>query len=104
MDVVHNSLVDASQIMSAERRTLTERLKHDNADGNVLRGVLDQESYLSLKPKMIEVNGLIDSIREDAKRDVTESLDAMQSLHKLLKDRLGLTYQIESTIPAKPAP
>jgi hypothetical protein len=46
---------------------------------------------------MIEVDCLIESIRVDAKRALAEAVAAMQHLQNLLKDRLGLTYQIEST-------
>lgn len=100
LDVIHNSLVEATKIMSSARRALAERLKADEAKGQVLSGNLDREAYFALKPQMIEVNGLIDGIRTNAKRDFTEAHSAMNNLHKLLKERLGLTYSVESKFPS----
>jgi hypothetical protein len=96
LDVVHNSLVEATKIMSSARRALAERLKADEARGNVLSGNLDSAAYFALKPQMIEVDSLINAIKVDAKRNATEAHSAMKNLHRLLKDRLGITYKIES--------
>src|SRR5437016_11506997 len=69
MDVIHNSLSDAMKVLNSERRALTERLKHDEANGAVLSGELSKDEMLALRPRMIEVNTLIESIRASAKRD-----------------------------------
>jgi hypothetical protein len=96
VDVVHNGLVEAMKIMSSARRALAEGLKADEARGNVLSGNLDKTSYFALKPQMIEVDSMINAIKVDAKRNVGEAHSSMKNLHKLLKDRLGITYKIES--------
>ena len=110
LDVIHNSLVEATKVMSVERRSLGALLKPDESKGSTLSGTLDRESYFAVMPKMIEVNSLIDSIRTQAKRDAIEAHEAINRLHTLLKARLGLTYKITSKFappeaaPAAPQP
>ena len=101
LDVIHNSIIEAAKVMSSERRALGERLKADEAKGAMLSGNLDKAAYFALKPHMIEVNSLIEAIRNNAKRDAAESFLAMKSLHKLFKERLGLTYDVESKFPSE---
>lgn len=96
LDVIHNSLIDAAKIMSSERKALSDRLEATNASGTTLTGSLNREAYLALRPKMIEVNSLIDAVRVSAQRDVAESIIAMTALQELLRERLGLSYKLES--------
>lgn len=96
LDAVHNGLLDAARIMSAERRALAERLEADQADGDTLRGVMDRKTYFRLKPKMIEVDSLIEAVRADAKKSVEESYVAMNALHPVLKAKLDVSLKFES--------
>lgn len=98
MDVIHNSLIAAVSVLSSERRELTQRVKADQAEGNVLSGILNRDQMLTLRPRMIEVNSLIENIRVMAKRDSDESKDALERLQMLLRDKLGLTYTLESNV------
>jgi hypothetical protein len=78
MDVIHNGLSNAAKVFNEERRALTERLRHDEAKGAVLSGGFDsREQMLALRPRMIDVNSLIEAIRANAKRDSMESCDAL---------------------------
>ena len=105
MDVIHNSLIDAVKVLNTERRALTERITAEEADGAVLSSNLDRDQMMALRPRMIEVNGLIDSIRDHAKRGFKESGAAMYSLHNLLRDELEITYNLESKVkPNDPSP
>ena len=101
MDVIHNSLSNAVKLLTTERRALTERLKVDEAEGAVLSGVADEDQFLALRSRMIEVNTLIEGIRAEAKRDVDESGEALDCLNKVLRDKLGLAYKLEPKV--KPA-
>ena len=102
MDIIHNSLSDAVKLLNNERRSLTERLTHEEAKGAVLSGTLSKDQMLSLRPRMIEVNGLIESIRSQAERDFNDSRAALDSLHTLLKEKLGLAYKLEHKVPPGP--
>jgi hypothetical protein len=99
LDTVHNHLVEATRLMSIERRALAQMLPADLSDGAILSGVIDRNTYMALKPKMIEVNSLIEHIRQAARRDTEESSTAMQRLNGVLKEELDLTYRLES-LPA----
>ena len=56
---------------------------------------------LVLRPRMIEVNSLIEGIRADAKRGFEESQEAMSRPNDVLRDKLGLTYKLKSTVKLK---
>ena len=98
MDTIHNSLIAAVKVLNTERAALTERLKVDEAEGAALSSTLDRDQTLALRPRMINVNSLIEAIRADAKRGFEESGDALDRLQEVLRDKLGLTYKLESTV------
>jgi hypothetical protein len=95
LDISHNSLLDVARLVSAERRNLTDRLKVDEANAEVLTGT-DHQTYLALRPRMIEVNGLIQSLRVEAKAATAKSKATMERLQQLLRNRLGLTLRVQS--------
>jgi hypothetical protein len=101
LDTVHNGLLDAARVMSAERRALAQQLEADHAEGAKLSGVMDPKKYFALKPKMIEVDSLIEAIRSDAKKVVEDSHIAMLGLQRVLKERLDVALKFESKF--KPA-
>lgn len=103
-DIVHNSLIDGFQVLNIDRRALTDRIKPDKAEGNVLSSVLDRDQMLVLRPYMIEVNTLIEDIRTRAKRDYEESVNAMDRLQQLLREKLGLSYKLNFKVKAKNLP
>ncbi len=104
MDVIHNSLIAAVKVLNTERAALTERLKTDEAEGAVLSSNLDRDQTLALRPRMINVNSLIEAIRANAKRGFEESDEALDRLQKVLRDKLGLAYKLESTVKPKAPP
>lgn len=55
---------------------------------------------MALRPRMIVVNSLIEAIRDRAKTDFEESVEALDGLHKTLRDNLGLAYTLESKVKA----
>ena len=103
MDVIHNSLNDAAKVLNTERAALTERLQVDEAEGAAFSSTLDRDQTLALRPRMINVNSLIESIRADAKRGFEESGEALDRLQEVLRDRLGLAYKLEPTVKQKVA-
>lgn len=104
MDIIHNSLIATVKVLSTERKSLTEQLKADKAEGVVLSSTLDRDQDLALRPRMIDVNSLIVSVRADAKRGFEESDQALNDLHEILRDKLGVTYKLKSTVKLKESP
>ena len=104
MDVVHNSLIEAFRVLSKERRALAQRLRPDNAHGELLRGTLDRQQFLELRPYMIEVNSLVAKIREDAAHNFELATDALDRLQNLFREKLGLQVKLEFKTRATKVP
>jgi hypothetical protein len=101
IDVVHNSLMDAFKVLNADRRSLASLLRPDNATGNVLSGVFTREEMLRLRPKMIEVNTLIEAVRAQAIEELKKSQQALNGLNELLRNKLDLKIRVQ--VPKRPA-
>jgi hypothetical protein len=97
MDVVHNSLVEAVRVMNAERRALTERLQAEMVEGRVVSATLSREQAMDIRPRMIEVNSLIEGIRASAARNDKASREVLRRLNEVLRKELGLTYRVYFT-------
>jgi hypothetical protein len=97
MDVAHNSLVEAVRVMNTERRALTERLQADIISNRVISGTLDPTQALAIRPRMIEVNSLIEGIRSSAAKNDMQSRTALRQLNELLRKELGLTFRLHFT-------
>lgn len=95
LDVVHNSHIDSLVVLNTERRALTDRIRAQESSGNVLGGNLTREQVMLLKPKMIEVNSLIEQLRQRAKEDSSLANKALIDVNKLLRDKVGLTYKLQ---------
>lgn len=95
LDVVHNSLVDLFNLMMQLRMALTDSLKASGVEGVTVSGVVSREDWQRLQPKMLEVNSLIDAMRNQAKRDFNESNRALPHLANLLMKKLDMKYRLE---------
>lgn len=95
MDIIHRSLASLLKLVNEGRRKLASRLKPDEADGQIISGYLTKDQVLLLRPAMIEVNSLIENLREHAKRAADESKTALELLNGVLKEKLGLAYKLE---------
>ena len=89
IDVLHNSLIDAVKTLNDRRLALTERIAAGKVEGEVAISGLPQAELLAIRPRMIELNTLIEQLRSDAARAVEESGLVLDRLHTLLRDRLG---------------
>jgi hypothetical protein len=94
IDVLHNSLIDAVKTLNDRRLALTERIAAGKVEGEVAISGLAQAELLAIRPRMIELNTLIEQLRADAARAVDESGEVLNRLHKLLREKLGLPYRL----------
>jgi hypothetical protein len=94
LDTVHNSLIEAVRVMNAERRALTDALKPDKVDDRAVSGTLDHQQALAIRPRMMELNGLIEDVRGMAAKTDLESRDALRQLNQLLRTALQLSFQV----------
>jgi hypothetical protein len=74
---------------------LTQQLIPDRVEGTVLSGRLSDAQMLAHRPKMIEVNSLIEQIRAQAKNNLGEAGDALTRLQSVLREKLDLKYKLE---------
>lgn len=95
MDVIHNSMIVLVKLINQERQKLSSLLKPDEVDGHVITGHLSKEQVLMFRPRMIEVNTLIESTRVNANRGTRDSREALKRLNSLLREKLGLSYKLE---------
>jgi hypothetical protein len=95
IDVANNSLIDAVEILSQERRTLASSLNNETIQGNVGTIRVENSALLKIRPKMIEVNQLIEQTSNDAKRLEVEAMNSMIQLSQLFDERLGLSISTE---------
>lgn len=97
IDRLYNSTSEAFRVYSDVRRRLSDELPANNFSGSVGTGFLDRETYLRLRPKMLDANSLIDSIRENVFKDTPDAEDILILTHKTLvsKGILPKTSKIE---------
>lgn len=100
MDTIHNSLMAAVRTFNTLRSLLGERIAAtftvDKVDGPVISSIAKREDMRPLRPLMVDVNMMIESLRNRAMRDATDSWNAMERLQDLLRNRLGRAYRMSA--------
>ncbi len=77
---------------------LTERIAAGKVEGEVAVDGLAYAEVLAIRPRMIELNTLIEQLQADASKAVDEFGEVLDRLHKLLRERLGIPYRIAARI------
>lgn len=99
LDVRHNSLIEALRTMSALRLALNEHLTEfvslEMTSGPRLGASPTSEQMRKVRPKMIELNSLIDGVRALSKENAAASEEAMTRISSLLKNKLDVAYRAE---------
>ncbi len=93
MDAVHNSSIDAFNSFSASRRQLTAMLPA-SMEGDVGTTVLSGDDALFVKPKIAELNSLLEQIVGRCDNDEKEALRALLRLGGELSEKLGVNYRL----------
>ncbi|XSG83479.1 MAG: hypothetical protein ACPW61_06785 [Methyloligella sp. ZOD6] len=95
LDAVHNGLVDAMRTLNDLRLLLGEKLQAESWEGTLLSGVLDRNQMVMLRPKMIQINSLIEELHASAEKESNSVADLLTELQALLRTRLDLKFRIE---------
>jgi hypothetical protein len=90
MDSIHNSTLAIFLRYAEYRENLGAQLSVDRMDGNVGSTLLTNEEHKRLRPRMVELNGILDSLRTRGRQDADEAFAALHALLKLLNSKLGL--------------
>lgn len=94
MDEVHNSTIVLFQTFAERRLALTSLLSAE-MEGMVGTTELTKEQWQFLRPKMVEVNDLIKSMRQRCELDARDAWSVLTRLHAVLKDKVGVRFEIE---------
>jgi hypothetical protein len=93
-DDLYNLFVGALATLQVTRRDLMERIPPDQVSGDTGNVLLPRDHYIALRPRMIEVNTLIEHLRKDARDGVKAAGGLLHRLQYLLRKRLDLDYKI----------
>lgn len=95
LGVSFNGLGDIAKALSRERRELSDVLYPEKVEGQIIYGNFDESTYLRLRPKIIGINQLIDSITKESDRLEKEALQVLEKLAVLFKRHLNLSLKSE---------
>jgi hypothetical protein len=93
LDTVHNSLVDLFVFYADRRRELTDKFSAE-MDGIVGETMIPREQMPFVRPRMVELNQLLEGMRGQAQTDFKQCERCVARLQSLLKKRLGLDYSL----------
>lgn len=95
LDQVHNSLCSVFQTYKLRRMMLTDLLPSGEMAG--VRGFtnLTEAQVAILRPKMAELNDLVQSLSIACPRDTATAEDVLQRLADLLREKVGITQRIQ---------
>lgn len=93
-DEVHNSTISAFQMYHRLRDSLLSQMPAQ-MEGSKGVSELTREQMLYLAPKMVELEGLINSIRDRCAKDVEAAWLNVSEVQALFKQTLGLSYAIQ---------
>jgi hypothetical protein len=93
LDTVHNSLVDLFVLYADRRRELTDKFSA-KMDGMVGETMIPSELLAFVRPRMVELNHLLEGMRGQAKNDFDQCERCVTKLQALLKKQLGLNYSL----------
>ena len=102
MDVVHNSTIDLFGTVSELGHGLRASLPA-YMSGDVGSIALTEEQQMKFRPRMVELNLLIEAVRERSKKDAVEAFEVLEKLQSVLNARLGFGVQLDAPMPTTPA-
>jgi hypothetical protein len=101
VDFDHNQAMGALEKLQMLRPALMEQLPPSEVQGKAGRINLTMDQMVALRPRMIEVNDLVDHLRTDAREGIKKVGELIFKLSALLNDKLKLGFEIrrlESTV------
>ena len=95
LDDVHNDLWITFSTLQDRREALLQEIKVDRFVEEVGEFELNREELSKLRPQMIMVNSIARQLRTNSKRALDESGTASSRVHKLLREKLDLPYDLK---------
>ena len=94
MDNTHNTLVAMIESLNTEYKELSARLRPATVKGTIMTGVMSGDELLVLRPLMVSLNELVESMRIMTRNNSAKSGEALSDLHSAFKDKFGLHYDL----------
>jgi hypothetical protein len=94
IDDIHNSTLAIFLGYAEQREKLGAQLPVGRMHGNVGTAVLTPEEHSLLRPRMVELNGILDSLKTRGRQDADEAFAALRALLDLLNSKLGLKLKV----------
>lgn len=96
-DKAHNTKIRAFQKYLTAREDLLSRLKPDQMDGYVGAAALTHKQLMDVRPKMVELNSIIEALIETFADDLAESKIVLEKLVLTLRKQVGIQVRLEPT-------
>jgi hypothetical protein len=100
MDEIHNNAVALFETFNAKKEALNSLITPEAFTGMVGHIALTQDQVRVVRPKMLEINQLVDAMRGHTDRGAKESFALLSSVVAGFNDKLRLKL---SVVPAQPA-
>ncbi|MEJ6850286.1 hypothetical protein V3589_29315 [Sinorhizobium fredii] len=108
LDVIHNSTIELLKTYQAGRAALMEKMPAKMGQGNIGTTEFTYEETLIMRPRMVELNILVENSRERARQDFQQARDTLIALERALTTQLGfvgtLKFKEEKPSHRPPAP
>ena len=95
LDERHNGTLKAISVYNERRLELTPLMPADSFRGNVGSGWSDDQRFLPLMPRMIEVDSIIRAIIPQCAAQASDAWSVLERLQKLLASKVGTQVRIE---------
>ena len=102
LDTAHNSMQDILSNFYNKRTMLIEQIEVQNIEGTRGTTTLHKSEYIALRPKMIEVNNIVEESYAYLKRGFEDSRGALHLVSELFRDELKIVYDIEKVVLSDP--
>ncbi len=96
LDEIHAAIIDTAKLYAIERGKLLEELKPTSFNNDIGLQSISSEQLSRMMPQIVIVNSVLFQLQDHAKKLRHQSRNALYELHALLKEKLDLTYDLET--------
>ncbi len=98
LDELHNNTVGLFDLYNTKRGQLLDQLGAEMT-GNIGATSLSQDQRKWFEPQAVQLNGLVEAMKQRTKRDATEAWAALEKLQRLLSEEFSMSLNLERKPP-----
>lgn len=95
LDQKHSALLEMVGAYTTQRQLLMGKIKPISSNHDVGTYRFTESELLSVRPNMVAVNSIAEQNLVIARKLFEESQSGLEKIHKFLKDKLGLKYNLQ---------